>query len=343
MKDWDRKSLEIPIKLEYDKKYEDNLFYGKFVYAPLEKGYGVTIGTALRRVLLSSLRGSAVSAIKVEGAQHEFSTINGVVEDVTYIILNIKEVKFNYHEDRPLFLSLIVDGYPDKERVIRASDIELPGQVTIMNPDHKIATLAPGGQLNLEMYLTMGKGYVPADENKANENLFDDTFIAIDAVYSPIKKVNFAVRNARKGTRTDYDKLIIEVWTDGTILPVDAISKSAKILVEFLNPFINFEEDDDDEIVLDLNVDDDKDDEVNEAVYRHLDELELSFRSANCLKKANIRYIGELVQKSENELLKIKNFGRKSLMEIREIVDDLGLELGKNYGFKIEDAEKFKK
>jgi DNA-directed RNA polymerase subunit alpha len=343
MKDWDRKSLEIPIKLEYDKKHENDLFYGKFVYAPLEKGYGVTLGTAIRRTLLSSLRGSAISAIKVEGAQHEFSTVNGVIEDVTYIILNIKEVKFNYHEDRPLFLSLVVDGYSDRERIVRASDIELPGQVSIMNPDHKIATLAPGGKLNIELFLTMGKGYVPADENKANENLFDDTFIAIDAVYSPIKKVNFNVRNARKGTRTDYDKLVIEVWTNGSILPVDAISKSAKILVEFLNPFINIEEDEEDDIILDLSVDESKENEVNEAVYRHLDELELSFRSANCLKKANIRYIGELIQKSETELLKIKNFGRKSLMEIREIVDDLGLELGKNYGFKIEDAEKFKK
>jgi len=343
MRDWDKRSLEIPIKLEYDKKYDDDHFYGKFVYAPLEKGYGVTLGNALRRVLLSSLRGSAVSAIKVEGAQHEFSTVTGVVEDITHIILNIKEVKFNYHEDRPLFLSLVVDGYPDKERVVRASDIELPGQVTIMNPNHKIATLAPEGKLNIEMFLTMGKGYVPADESKANDNLFDDTFIAIDSVYSPIKKVNFSVRNARKGTKTDYDKLIMEVWTDGSILPVDAIGKSAKVLVEFINPFINFEDDESDDVVLDLNVEDIKETGVNEAVYRHLDELELSFRSANCLKKANIRYIGELVQKSETELLKIKNFGRKSLMEIREIVDDLDLELGKDYGFKIEDAEKFKK
>ena len=343
MKDWDRKSLEIPKNLEYDKKYEEDLFYGKFVYAPLEKGYGVTLGTALRRVLLSSLRGAAVSAIKVEGAQHEFSTISGVVEDVTYIILNIKEIKFNYNEDRPLFLSLVVDGYEDKERIVRASDIEVPAQVTIINPDHKIATLAPGGRLNIDLYLTKGKGYVPAEENTENENLFDSTFIGIDAVYSPIKKVNFTVRNARKGTKTDYDKLIMEVWTDGSILPVDAIGKAAKILVEFLNPFINFEDDGDDEMLLDLDIKDNKEDEVNEAIYKHLDELELTYRSANCLKKANIRYIGELVQKTENELLKIKNFGRKSLLEIKEIVEDLGLELGKNYGFKIEDAEKFKK
>ncbi len=342
IKGWDRKSLEKPSKIEYDKKYEKSQFYGKFVYGPLERGYGITIGNALRRVLLSSLRGNAVSALKIEGALHEFSTLNGVREDVMSITLNLKEVRFDYSGDRPLIFSLVVEGYPDRERVVRAGDIKIPSQVTLINPDRVIATLAPEGRLNMELYLTSGVGYVPADENPANEDLFDATFMPIDAVYTPIKKVNYKVRNARKGKHTDYDKLELEVWTDGTIYPVDAVGVSARILKEFLTPFINFEEVEED-IVIELQPEEKKEVETNENLYKSVDELELSVRSANCLKKANIRFIGELVQKTEPELLKTKNFGRKSLKEIKEIVVDLGLELGKDYGFKLEDVDKHKK
>lgn len=341
MKAWDRRSLERPVKLQYDKKYETDRFYGKFIYSPLEKGFGVTVGNGLRRVLLSSLRGAAISAVKIEGALHEFSTLNGVVDDVTSVILNLKGVRFSCTTDRPLFLSLVVEGDSDEETIVRARDITVPEQVTIMNPDHVVTTLAPGGRFNAELYLTWGKGYLSADENPENEKLMDVTFIPIDAIYSPIKRVNYTVKNARKGRRTDYDRLELEVWTDGSILPLDSVGIASRVLKEFLTPFINFEEEEED-IVLDLQTEDSKEAEINENLYKTVDELELSVRSANCLKKANIRYIGELVQKTEAELLKTKNFGRKSLKEIKEIVDDLGLELGKDYGFKIENVEKYK-
>lgn len=341
MKAWDRRSLERPVKLQYDKKYETDRYYGKFVYSPLEKGFGVTIGNALRRILLSSIKGVAVSAVKIEGALHEFSTLNGVIEDVTSIILNIKGVRFSCITEKPLFLSLVVEGDPNQETVIRAKDITIPSQVTIMNPDHVIATLAPGGRFNADLYLSWGKGYVSADENSANENLMDASFIPVDAVYSPVRRVNYTVKNARKGRRTDFDRLELEVWTDGSVLPLDGVGIAARIMKEFLTPFINFEEEEED-IVLDIQPEEVKGTEVNENLYKTVDELELSVRSANCLKKANIRYIGELVQKSEAELLKTKNFGRKSLKEIKEIVDDLGLELGKDYGFKLENVERYK-
>ncbi len=341
MKAWDRRSLERPSKLQYDKKYETDRFYGKFIYSPLEKGFGVTIGNSLRRVLLSSLRGAAISAVKIEGALHEFSTLNGVVDDVTSIILNLKGVRFSSKTDRPLFLSLVIEGDSDQETIVRAKDITLPEQVVVMNPDHVVTTLAPGGRLNAELYLTWGKGYVSADENPENKKLMDASFIPIDAIYSPIKRVNYTVKNARKGRRTDYDRLELEVWTDGSVLPLDSVAIASRVLKEFLTPFINFEEEEED-IVLELQTEDSKEAEINENLYKTVDELELSVRSANCLKKANIRYIGELVQKTEAELLKTKNFGRKSLKEIKEIVDDLGLELGKDYGFKIENIEKYK-
>ncbi len=341
-KGWYHRLLEIPSKVDYDKKYDTNQYYGKFTYGPVERGFGVTIGNSLRRVLLSSLKGFAISAVKIEGALHEFSTLNGVIEDVTTIILNLKEVRFKYSGEKPLFVSLVVEGNQDTQKVVRASDIELPSNVETMNPNHKIATLAPEGRLNIELYLTWGVGYAPADENPSNEGLLDDTFIHVDAIYTPIKKVNYKVKNARKGRHTDYDKLELEVMTDGTILPIDAVGQSAKVLKEFLNPFINCEEEDDD-FAIDLQPEDKKESESNENLYKSVDELELSVRSANCLKKANIRFIGELVQKSEAELLKTKNFGRKSLKEIKEIVTDLGLELGKDYGFKLEDIDKFTK
>jgi DNA-directed RNA polymerase subunit alpha len=341
MKDWDPRVIQIPKRLEYQKEYESNKFYAKFSYGPLEEGYGVTIGNSLRRILLSSIRGTAVSAIKIEGALHEFSSIDGIIEDVVFIVLNVKNIHFKYEGTNSIFLQLQVEGDPENERVVTAADIELPGLVEIVNPETVIATLAPGGRINMEFFLTHGKGFVAAEDNTANDNLFDDSFIAIDAIYSPIQKVTYQIKSARKGSRTDYDKLVLEVWTNGTIMPIDAVGKSAKLLKAFINPFINFEEEEE-EIIYELDIEEEDNNVTDKSLYRPVSELELTVRSANCLKKANINFIGQLVQKSEAELLKTKNFGRKSLKEIKEIIHGLDLELGKDYGFRLEDIDKHK-
>ncbi|MFW6147391.1 MAG: DNA-directed RNA polymerase subunit alpha [Thermodesulfobacteriota bacterium] len=298
-----------------------NDFYGKFVCEPLERGFGITLGNSLRRILLSSLHGAAIVSVKFDGVPHEFTTIPGVREDVTDIILNLKcvNIKLLSEDEEEVAIHLDVKG----EKVVRAEDIVTDGSVEIMNPDQHIATLDKDGVLQAEMIVKKGKGYVSAEKHDAEDQLIG--VIPIDALFSPIRKVNYVVGNARVGQRTDYDKLTFEVWTDGTVNPQDALAYAAKILKEQATPFINFEE----EPVEEEEVEKDEEEvKVNENLFRPVSELELSVRSSNCLKNANINYIYELVQKTESEMLKTKNFGRKSLNEIKSILEEMDLQFG---------------
>ncbi|MBU1904748.1 MAG: DNA-directed RNA polymerase subunit alpha [Proteobacteria bacterium] len=311
------RELIKPKRIEIDQESYTNS-YGKFVCEPLERGFGVTIGNSLRRVLLSSLQGAAIVSVKFDEVLHEFSTIDGVLEDVTDIILNLKELKLKAVDVEEAVIRLNREG----EGVVTAGDIETGGLVEILNPDQHIATLNKQAKLNMEMVVRTGKGYVPAEKNKSANT--DIGVIPMDAVFSSIQKVNYVVTNARVGQITDFDKLTLEVWTDGSVLPEDAVAYAAKILKEQMNPFINFEEEpepaEQDE--------DEKKEKWNENLFRPVTDLELSVRSANCLQNANISRIGELVQKTDAEMLKTKNFGRKSLNEIKAILEDMGLFLG---------------
>lgn len=328
-------SLIRPKMLEFDEETLDKT-YGKFVASPLERGFGTTLGNALRRILLSSLQGAAVTSVKFDGVLHEFSTLPGVMEDVTDILLNIKEVRMKLHTGDQASVVLDVKG----PRKVTAADLKCPAEVEILNPGHPLATLGPDGKLKVELTLRMGKGYVPAEQNKDLSSPIG--VIPMDAIFSPIKRVNYNVTNARVGQRTDYDRLTLEIWTDGSVKPDEALAYSAKILKEQLQIFINFDEAQvlvPEEVSQKLEVTP----QLNVNLYRRVEELELSVRSANCLANANIQYIGELVQKSENEMLKTKNFGRKSLNEIKEILSELGLGLGmKLDGFDPKDAEKYR-
>jgi DNA-directed RNA polymerase subunit alpha len=314
-KNW--RELIRPKRIEIQQDSYTNS-YGKFVCEPLERGFGVTIGNSLRRILLSSLQGAAIVSVSFNGVLHEFSTIPGVQEDVTDIILNLKEVKLKLLDGEEAVIHL----NREKEGRVTAADIDTHGLVEILNPDLPIATLNKEAKIHMEMVVRCGKGYMPAEGNKTRE--MDVGVIAIDAIFSPIQKVNFLVTNARVGQITDYDKLTLEVWTDGSLLPEDAVAYAAKILKEQMTPFINFEEEP--EPVEDEE--EEGEEKLNENLFRPVSELELSVRSANCLKNANIRLIGELVQKSEQEMLKTKNFGRKSLNEIKSILEEMGLSLG---------------
>jgi DNA-directed RNA polymerase subunit alpha len=284
----------------------------------LERGFGTTLGNALRRVLLSSLRGSAITAVRIKDVYHEFSAIPGVMEDVTEILLNLKQVRLKILSEGPKMLHLEARGQGE----FKAGDIRTDGMVEILNPEHHIANVGADGELVMEMTVKTGKGFVPAEANKDEDQAIG--YIPLDAIFSPIRKVNYVVTQARVGQRTDYDKLTLEVWTDGSITPENAIAYAAKILKEHLTMFINFEEEP-------LGTEEKSLEEpptFNENLYRSVNELELSVRAANCLRNANIRYIGELVQKTEQEMLKTKNFGRKSLNEIKEILVEMGLHLG---------------
>jgi DNA-directed RNA polymerase subunit alpha len=292
--------------------------YGKFVCEPLERGFGITLGNSLRRILLSSLQGAAITAVKIEGALHEFTTLPDVVEDVTDIILNLKEVLVRVHDAKPRTVRIDKEG----EGKVTARDIQLVDGVEVLNPDHVICTLSRGGKVHMELHIGMGRGYVPAERNKGTSMAVGT--VPIDSLFSPVKKVNFTVTNARVGQQTDYDRLNLEVWTNGSISPEDAVAFAAKIMKEQLTIFINFEEQPE-PVEAPVNEEQEK---LNENLWRTVDELELSVRSANCLQNANIKYIGELVQKSEAEMLKTKNFGRKSLKEIKEILSGMGLSLG---------------
>jgi DNA-directed RNA polymerase subunit alpha len=293
-------------------------FYGKFTCEPLERGYGITLGNSLRRVLLSSLQGAAITAIKAEGALHEFTTVGDVVEDVTDIILNLKEVVLKASSAKTYTVRIDKEG----PGPVYAKDIQLVDGLQVLNPDHLIATLDKKGPLSMELTVNVGRGYVPAEKNKTPTMSIGT--IPIDALYSPIRKVNYTVTNARVGQQTDFDKLSLEVWTNGSVKPQDAVAYAAKILKEQLSIFINFEETEETSYAATAG----EDEPLNENLFRSVDELELSVRSANCLQNANITLIGELVQRTEQDMLKTKNFGRKSLKEIKEILANMGLSLG---------------
>jgi DNA-directed RNA polymerase subunit alpha len=317
-KNW--KSLTRPKKLEFATDSKTDTF-GRFTAEPFERGFGTTFGNALRRVLLSSLQGAAVTAFRIEGVLHEFSTIPGVYEDVTQIVLNLKELRFRVHSADPKLISVDVE----REGVVTGADIITDQDVDILNPDLAIATLEEGAHLKMEMLVALNKGFVPAERNK-NEELSVD-FIVVDSMHSPILKVIYWVENARVGRMTDFDKLIMEITTDGSVPPENALAISAKIVKEHMNLFINFEED---------RVQDEQEEEQSEQekkklyekLNKHVNELELSVRSINCLQNANIGSIGELVQKTESEMLRTKNFGRKSLNELKEILEEMGLSFG---------------
>jgi DNA-directed RNA polymerase subunit alpha len=295
--------------------------YGKFVCEPLERGFGITLGNSLRRTILSSLYGAAIVSVRFESVEHEFSVIPGVNEDVSEIILNLKEVRLKMDDATPRTIRIDASG----EGPVTAGDITSDdGHVEILNPDHQIATLTGDGSLKMTMGVEVGKGYSLAEANKDDEAPLGT--IPIDAVFSPIKRVNYVVGNARVGQRTDYDKLTLEVWTDGSVTPEDAVAYSSKILKEQLSIFINFDEDS--EPQHDGSEDESEKPAYNDNLYRSVEELELSVRSANCLKNAEILKIYQLVQKTENEMLKTKNFGRKSLNEIKEVLSEMGLALG---------------
>ncbi|MBL7684564.1 MAG: DNA-directed RNA polymerase subunit alpha [Deltaproteobacteria bacterium] len=304
------KSLEI----EQDSKTND---YGKFVVRPLERGFGITLGNSLRRILLSSVQGAAVTSVKIDGVLHEFSSVPGVKEDVTDMILNIKQLRLKLSGVEKDVIRIEAKG----EGEVKAKDIITTSNVEILNPDLHIATLSADAKLNVELTVKMGKGYHPAEKNKSERDPIG--VIPIDSIFTPIKKVNYTVTNARVGQATDYDRLTLEVWTDGSVFPEDAVAYGAKILKDQLSLFINFEEENEPELI-------EMSDEPrsNENLNKRVEELELSVRSANCLQNANIKYIGELVQKSEPEMLRTKNFGRKSLNEIKEILQEMGLGLG---------------
>ena len=298
-----------------------NPSYGKFVCEPLERGYGITLGNSLRRTILSSLYGAAITMVKFEGVMHEFSVIPGVLEDVSEIILNLKEVRFKISDAEPKTVRIEASG----ETEVTAGDIiSDDGKCEVLNPKHHIAGLSGKGKLNMTMTVKYGKGYSLAEANK-DEDAPAGT-IPIDAVYSPIKRVNYVVGNARVGQRTDYDKLTMEIWTDGSIIPEDAVAYAAKILKEQMTVFINFNEEM--EPKPEEKARDRESPKFNENLYRSVEELELSVRSANCLKNADINKIWQLVSKTEAEMLKTKNFGRKSLNEIKEVLSEMDLSLG---------------
>jgi len=314
------RSLIRPKLLEVDRESLSDT-YGKFTARPLERGFGLTLGNALRRVLLSSIRGTAVINIKIDGVLHEFSSIPNIKEDVADIILNLKQVRFQLFTDEPKTLRIKKSG----ECIVTAADIELDETVEVLNPEQHICTMGANGKFDVDITIQRGRGYRPSEENKYDGMPVGT--IPIDSFFSPIKRVNYTVTDARIGQKTDYDRLILEIWTDGTIVPEDAIAYSSKILKEHLNIFINFAEEvepahDSAKIASKISG------ELVEFLNKTVDELELSVRSANCLHNANIKYIGELVVRSESEMLKTKNFGRKSLNEIKDILAEMGLSLG---------------
>jgi DNA-directed RNA polymerase subunit alpha len=327
------KNLQMPKNVEMDDKNSTNR-YGKFWIEPLERGFGVTLGNALRRVLLSSLPGAAVSAVKIDGVQHEFSTLPGVKEDIPEVLLNLKQIRFKLHGDAPKMGMIEVRGKSE----VTAADLKVDADVEILNPELHIATLNKDGEFRGEIEIGAGRGYVSA-ENQANQDR-PIGVLPTDSMYSPVTKVNFEVENTRIGQRIDYDKLTLELWTDGSVIPSDALAYGAKILKDHFALFVHFEEE----------IEEEQEEEVDEEflrikamLERSVEELELSVRSSNCLKAANIKTIGDLVQKSEGEMLKYRNFGRKSLKEIADILQSMNLGFGMDVskyklGEKIEAA-----
>jgi DNA-directed RNA polymerase subunit alpha len=320
------KGFQRPKRLEVERETLTPKF-GRFSAQPFERGYGTTIGNALRRILLSSIEGAAITSVKIDGVLHEFSSVPGVVEDTTDIILNLKQIPFRCHSDHAETLVVHAVG----PRTVKAGDIQASANVEILDPEAPIATLSEEGKLSMEMRLRKGRGYVSADRN------FDEDlgigYIPIDSIHAPVRKVNYIVEDARLGQKTDYDRLTLEVWTNGAITPPDAVAMAAKILKDHMSIFINFEEGGDEVVDFPST----EDERVLDQLNRSVDELELSVRSYNCLKNANIKTIYDLVTKTEPEMLKTKNFGRKSLNEIKDILAEMGLSLGMNI-----DARKLK-
>jgi DNA-directed RNA polymerase subunit alpha len=314
------KGFQKPKRLEVDRESATE-HYGRFSAQPFERGFATTVGNSLRRVLLSSIEGAAISAVRVEGVLHEFSPIPGAMEDTTDLILNLKKIPLKMHVEHPktLFLKTSEDGE------IRAKHITPDPDVEILDPEAYIATLGKGSTLSLEMRVKPGRGYVSADKN------FDEDlsigWIPVDSVHSPVKKVNYFVENARVGQATDYEKLTLEVWSNGAVSPRDAVGLAAKLMKDHLTIFINIEDEEEEEQTP-VEISEHDREAWSEKLTKSVDEMELSVRSYNCLKNANIRTIGELVQKTEGEMLKTKNFGRKSLNEIKEILTTMGLSLG---------------
>ena len=298
----------------------EDFTYGKFVVEPLERGYGITLGNSLRRILLSSLPGVAVTSIKIDGVLHEFTTIPGVMEDVTEIILNIKQLSLKMHSDEPKTIYIDVDTAGE----VTAGDIKEDADIEILNPDLHIATLEPGHRLYIEMNIAKGRGYVSADKNKVNGQQIG--VISVDSIYTPVVKVNYTVENTRVGQVTDYDKLTLEVWTDGSIKPDEAISLGAKILSEHLNLFIDLSEETRETEIM-VQKQELKKEKVLEMT---IEELDLSVRSYNCLKRANINTVEDLIGKTEEDMMKVRNLGRKSLEEVLHKLEALNLKLSAN-------------
>lgn len=313
MFDFEKPNIEI-VEISEDKKY------GKFVCEPLERGYGITLGNSLRRIMLSSLPGTAVSRIKIDGVVHEFSSIPGVKEDVTEIVMNVKElaIRNSSSDNQPKTAYIEASG----EGIVRASDIKVDQDIEIMNPDQVIATLSgPDAKLNMELTIVNGRGYVGADKNKSEDAPIDS--IAIDSIFTPVERVNMTVENTRVGQQTDFDKLILDVWTNGTIKPDNAVSLAAKVLSEHLSLFIDLSEDAKTVVVMTEK----EDDEKSKILDMNIDELELSVRSYNCLKRAGINTVEELCSKTPDDMMKVRNLGRKSLEEVLAKLKELGLSL----------------
>lgn len=312
------KNFQMPKGVNVDDETLDEK-YGKFAVEPLERGFGTTVGNALRRTLLSSLPGAAVTAVRIDGVSHEFSTIPNVVEDVTEIILNLKELRMILHVEQPKTLLLEAEGKGE----VSALDIQTDADVEILNPDLHIATLDEGGRLRIEIYIDEGRGYILAEQNKDSNQPIG--VIPMDSAFTPVTRVNFRVENTRVGQRTDYDRLVLEIWTDGSVQPQDALSSAAQILKNHLQLFISFDE----EVIPEPEEEVDEEFErVKTLLGMNVEELELSVRSSNCLRAAEIKTLADLVQKSEAEMLKYRNFGRKSLTELNQILGELSLSFG---------------
>ncbi len=308
--------MEKP-RIECVEMTEDNL-YGRFVVEPLERGYGTTIGNALRRILLSSLPGAAVTSVRIEGVLHQFSTIPGVVEDTIDVILNLKQLALRMHVDEPVIMRIEIE---DREGAVTAQDITTSPEVEILNPDLHIASLDAGSTLEMEMTVEKGRGYVSEERNKKPDQPIG--VIAVDSVFAPIRRVNFTVENTRVGQVTDYDRLALEIWTNGTIPPDEALSIGAKILSEHLSLFVQLTEEGDQIELLNQR----EELERNRLLEMPIEEIDLSVRSFNCLKRANINTVGELIQKTDEEMIKVRNLGKKSLEEVKKKLDNLGLSL----------------
>ncbi|MEK7197310.1 MAG: DNA-directed RNA polymerase subunit alpha [Nitrospirota bacterium] len=320
--DLKKKGFQLPEKVGFDEETLTST-YGKLIAEPLDRGYGTTLGNSIRRVLLSSLEGAAVTAIKIPGAVHEFSALSGVKEDVIDVILNIKRLKFKMHADGKRVATIRVKGPGE----VKGNDIQVDSSVEILTPEQLITTLDKGASFEAEMYVKKGRGYVSAELNK--EEGLPVGMIAVDSVFSPVRKVNFWIEKARVGRATDYDRLVMEIWTDGSVTPKKALSQAASVVIEHMNIFILEKEDEGMEFEKsNVAASAGAAPALNANLLKSVNELELSVRSYNCLKNANIKTIADLVQKTENEMLKTKNFGRKSLNEIKEILTVMGLHLG---------------